>query len=91
MPHSPPPATGSQRGRLRIEAERGLVDCIRAGGELDGFALPTALPNLFLLPRGKSGSVSGEIFLTPGFETLMTHARASYDYVVIDSIPVFAN
>jgi capsular exopolysaccharide synthesis family protein len=83
-----------RRGHLHevvgLSGARGLSDCIREAGRLDEFVLRSALPNLFLLPRGKQTSASSELFLSSNFDQLINEAKAQFEYIVIDTTPVFA-
>ena len=83
-----------RRGRLHklldVVGDPGLAECVKDSGDVTRFARPTSLPNLFVLPRGKAADALGELFLAPGFDLLMQHARAQFDYIVVDSVPVFA-
>lgn len=75
---------------IKAPASPGLAELIQQSGELASFTLPTSFPTLFLLPRGKPNGHSGELFLSPQFGVLLDKARANFDYVIIDSIPIFA-
>lgn len=83
-----------RRGHLHKVVDRrsepGLTDCIQSGGDLKNFVQPTDVPNLSLLARGKFTSGPGEIFLNPAYDRMLATARERYEFVVIDSIPVFA-
>jgi len=83
-----------RRGHLHdlvgLPNESGLSELLTAGGLPNGSIRPTSLPKLSFLGRGKCEHGSGELFLTPTFDTFLEHVRATFDYVVIDSIPVFA-
>lgn len=52
--------------------------------------LHTDLDNLFLVPRGTQEHNASELFLKPAFETFLQAARQDFDFVILDSIPVFA-
>lgn len=52
--------------------------------------LPTDLDHLFLLPRGTINERVGELFLKPAFDKLLQDASNEFEYVIFDSIPVFA-
>jgi len=48
------------------------------------------LPNLFFIARGACPVHPGDLFLSPALDALLKRWRADYDYVVMDSSPVFA-
>lgn len=75
---------------LNTPAEPGLTDCLRNGGDLNRYLQSTSLPTLFLLPRGSRSNQAGEMFLGAAFDRLLQDARQQYDFVVVDTIPVFA-
>jgi Mrp family chromosome partitioning ATPase len=52
--------------------------------------VPTAVPTLFVLPRGKTLSQPSEHLLRDSTEALLTEIYQNYDYVIIDSSPVLA-
>src|SRR5881227_447615 len=52
--------------------------------------VPTAVPNLFILPRGKTLSQPSEHLLRESTEALLREIYNEYDYIVIDSSPVLA-
>jgi Mrp family chromosome partitioning ATPase len=58
--------------------------------DLTHFVVPTSIPNLFLLPCGGPQDRSGELLLGHRLDALLAQARADYDCVIMDSIPVFA-
>lgn len=82
-----------RRGHLHQQfgktAEPGLTNGILQGKELSKLVIETDTHGLFFLPRGKCSS-SGELFLSPRFDKLMEQARQEFDFVILDSIPVFA-
>jgi capsular exopolysaccharide synthesis family protein len=75
---------------LGVSAEPGLAEIL--GGTC---ALETALqsdptPNLSFISRGKSGGHPGDLFLGSGLGPLIARWRREYDFVIIDSSPLFA-
>jgi len=67
-----------------------LTEYINESRNLSDAAIATNIPNLFVLPRGRSNSASSELFLTSRFDQLLKEAVAEFKYVILDSIPVFA-
>jgi Mrp family chromosome partitioning ATPase len=47
------------------------------------------LPNLVFVSRGKSRGNPGDLFVGQAFEQLLSRWRQEFDYVLIDSCPVF--
>lgn len=74
---------------LGLHSGPGLTECVGEGGELSQYVVSTKSKGLFFLPRGKV-STTGELFLSPSFDALIEVARKEFDYVILDSIPVFA-
>lgn len=75
---------------LGLATDPGLAACIRDGGTLPGFTIATRVVGLDLIPRGRGSNDGGQLFLAPSFAKLLENARAAYDFVVVDSMPVFA-
>jgi capsular exopolysaccharide synthesis family protein len=50
----------------------------------------TAVPNLFLLPRGSVLNDPGELFLSQHLDRFIGESAGQYDYVIFDSAPVMA-
>jgi capsular exopolysaccharide synthesis family protein len=71
-------------------ASPGLTELLQNGATLDQSLQTNSLPNLALLPRGARSSHSGELFLSPAFDQLLARLRQQFDYVLLDSSPVFA-
>lgn len=70
--------------------QTGLSDLLRNGGELAGGIVATEHPNLWFIPRGTNVRWTGELFLTESFRRLLSEARSKFDYVILDTVPVFA-
>ncbi len=83
-----------RRGRLHdllgVAGEPGLADLLQDSTAPASFVPLTISPNLFFLPRGKAFPGTGELFLTPAFDALLRQSREQFDYLILDSIPVFA-
>jgi capsular exopolysaccharide synthesis family protein len=75
---------------FELPQEPGFADLLTQGGDLARFVVPTSVPNLSLLPRGKPVGNSGELFLGAGCDRVLAQIREQYDCAIIDSIPVFA-
>lgn len=57
---------------------------------LERFIQTNSLPNFSFIASGSLASNTGELFLGPAFDRVMSHLREQFDYVLIDSSPVFA-
>ena len=57
-----------------------FASCLHANG----------VPNLWFLPRGSSTGHPGDLLLGPALEQVLARCRQEFDYVLIDSSPVFA-
>jgi polysaccharide biosynthesis transport protein len=75
---------------LELPGEPGLSELLQERGETKGIIQRTTLPNLSFLARGGNPINPGELFLGPIFERTLAAWREQYDYVLIDSSPVFA-
>lgn len=81
---------GTAHESLGVNREPGLADHLLKGGGDPLPVLPTAVSGLFAVPAGKRVTNSGELFLGKGFNDLLQQARVDYDFVILDSPPVFA-
>lgn len=81
---------GHIHDRLKLESKPGLSDWLRRPGESRPLLQSTDLENLTFLARGSISHNPGDLFLKPAFDALLTEFRRQFEYVVIDSSPVFA-
>jgi succinoglycan biosynthesis transport protein ExoP len=58
--------------------------------EMAGIAQHSSLPTLFLLPAGKEPELPTELFVSPGFDSVLRKLSNQFDYVLIDSPPILA-
>ncbi len=83
-----------RRGALHklfgLPGETGLTEVLRRETSCSRVVQATVVPNLFLIPRGKSASNAGELFLSPAMALLLKEVQPQYDFVVFDSAPVLA-
>jgi capsular exopolysaccharide synthesis family protein len=68
----------------------GLADALQAPNVQDQVIHINGLPNFAFIPSGVLASNSGDLFLSPAFDQLLARLREEFDYVIIDSSPVFA-
>jgi succinoglycan biosynthesis transport protein ExoP len=91
-----------RRGRLHdlfgLQSKPGvaemLLQALPAPEELDQhlnkFIQSSAMTNLSIIARGSGQRNPGDLFLSNAFDTILGRLRNRYDYIVIDSSPVFA-
>jgi capsular exopolysaccharide synthesis family protein len=75
---------------LKTGCDIGLTDLVLNSGRLESYATETQDANLTFLPRGKSVTDTGELFLRPAFDSFLEQAKQMFHYVIIDSVPIFA-
>jgi succinoglycan biosynthesis transport protein ExoP len=75
---------------LKLHSKPGLSELLRNGDNSDSYVQATDLPNFSFISRGGATHNPGDLFLSPAFDQLLARVRDQYDYVLIDSCPVFA-
>jgi capsular exopolysaccharide synthesis family protein len=81
---------GSLHHLMGLQREPGLVELLSHPDRLEKVVQRNSMANLAFIASGKPSSRSGDLFLGAGFEQVLTRLRDQFDYVVIDSSPVFA-
>jgi capsular exopolysaccharide synthesis family protein len=81
---------GKLHALLDTSREPGLAKLLRRQSGIAECIMPTALPNLFLIPTGEPTNESTELFLSSEFDQLLQQVHKQFDHVIIDSAPVFA-
>jgi capsular exopolysaccharide synthesis family protein len=76
--------------RLNLRSKPGLNELLRQPADLGSFIQATDLPNFSFLSRGSVSRNPGDLFLSPAFDQILAQLREQYDYILIDSSPVFA-
>jgi succinoglycan biosynthesis transport protein ExoP len=82
--------------KLALKSKPGLSELLRqsapAGQLADwrDFLQKTDLENFLFLSRGAVCHSPGDLFLNPVFDQFLEQVRTKFDYVIIDSSPVFA-
>jgi len=83
-----------RRGRLHemfgTRREPGLATLLRQPDRNGESIAPTELPNLSLIPSGEPNNDPSELFLSSEFDRLLEEVQKQFDFVIIDSAPVFA-
>jgi capsular exopolysaccharide synthesis family protein len=83
-----------RKGRLHemmgMQCEPGLFELLHQPDNLDGVIQRNSLQNFAFLSRGKALGHSSDLFLGQAFDQILARLRQQFDYVLIDSSPVFA-
>jgi capsular exopolysaccharide synthesis family protein len=83
-----------RRGRLHellgLRSEPGLSEVLAGSTRLEDALQTNSRPNLSFLARGSNIKNPGDAFLGPELDRTLALWRAQFDFVVIDSCPVFA-
>jgi succinoglycan biosynthesis transport protein ExoP len=75
---------------LGLQRQPGLAELLRQPGDLEKVIQKDSLLNFSFISSGTVSSNSGDLFIGPAFDELLTQLRQQFDYVLIDSSPVFA-
>ena len=81
---------GTLHNRFNLQAGTGLSEALSQNTDWRPAVQDTEVPNLRLLPRGKTTQRSSEMFIGPIMEKFLQDANKEYDYVLIDTAPVMA-
>jgi capsular exopolysaccharide synthesis family protein len=82
--------TGALHESLGLASGPGLAELRTHGGDRTALAVPTSVPNLYFIPRGTPSCDCGELFVCPELDQLLSELSQRFDYILIDSAPVFA-
>ena len=75
---------------LGFKNEVGLADLLSGKCELEQATQANCLPNLSFIARGKCEGNPGDLLTSPLLDQLLARWTRDYDYVLLDSSPVFA-
>lgn len=75
---------------MGMQREPGLAELLRQPGDLEKIIQRDSVPNLAFIARGSHLSNPGDVFLEAAFDQVLSRLREQFDYVVIDSSPIFA-
>ncbi len=75
---------------LKLPSKPGLSELLRENEDPGKFVQATDLPDFAFLARGSTSRNPGDLFLSPAFDRMLARFRQKYDFVLIDSSPVFA-
>jgi polysaccharide biosynthesis transport protein len=76
---------------LGTNREPGLTDLLQHPEDLDNILQRNCSPNLWFISCGWTVSRPGDLFVGPAVELLFARLRQQFDFVVIDTSPVFAS
>ena len=83
-----------RRGALRetfgISSRIGFSEVLKQEVNWSEVVVPTSIPSLFILPRGKTLSQPSEHLLRDSTDVLLKEIYSHYEYIVIDSSPILA-
>jgi succinoglycan biosynthesis transport protein ExoP len=75
---------------LNLQSEPGLAELLHHTCDPAKAIQTDSLPNFAFISRGKCSGNPGDLFLGSGLDQVLARWRQEYDYVVIDSSPLFA-
>lgn len=81
---------GSLHRLLKLQAEPGLAELLLHLPDASRVIQADSTPNLSFIACGSHSGNPGDLFLDSELDELMTQWRSAYDFVVIDSSPLFA-
>ncbi len=67
---------------------KGVSDCIAAGGQFEDFRQATGQEGLDLFPSGPVAPNPSELLTSEKMKSMLTELREVYDYILIDTPPV---
>jgi len=76
---------------LGMKREPGLTDLLQHPEDLEKIIQSNCTPNLSFISRGWTVSRPGDLFVGPELEQVLVRLRQQFDFVVIDTSPVFAS
>jgi capsular exopolysaccharide synthesis family protein len=75
---------------MGLQRKPGLGEFLRQEADLEKIIQADSLPGLFFIARGSNLNNPGDFFLGRKLDELLARLRQQFDYVLIDSCPVFA-
>jgi capsular exopolysaccharide synthesis family protein len=75
---------------LGLQRMPGLAELLWQTDDLEKVIQRDSLTNLSFIPRGASLCNPGDLLLGPALDQILTRLRQQFDYVLIDSSPLFA-
>lgn len=81
---------GCLHKKLGKSVRPGFRDLLQEPATFAGSIQTNGVPNLWFLSRGSGRGHPGDLLLGPALEQVLARCRQEFDYVLIDSPPVFA-
>ena len=81
---------GQLHEMLGLHAAPGLVELLQHPADLESFIQVNSTQNFAFLSRGTALGHTSDLFLGMVFDQVLAQMRQKFDYVLIDSSPVFA-
>ncbi|MGA2245984.1 MAG: polysaccharide biosynthesis tyrosine autokinase [Verrucomicrobiota bacterium] len=75
---------------LKLRSKPGFSELLRQGDGAENCIQATDLPDFSFVSRGSIARNPGDLFLSPAFEPILKRFRDCFDFVLVDSSPVFA-
>jgi polysaccharide biosynthesis transport protein len=75
---------------IGLKREPGLAEALTGDGDTSAFIQTNCITNLDFIGTGVVSRHSGDLLLDGRFDRLLKLLRGRYDYIVLDSSPVFA-
>lgn len=75
---------------LQLENERGVLDHIEKGADLDSVIIKEVYPNLDVLPTGGKSKNPTQVMNSAKYEAMFAELRDRYDRIVVDTPPLAA-
>jgi capsular exopolysaccharide synthesis family protein len=75
---------------LGLEQQPGLSHLLSVPADADKVFQTNSLPNLWFIGCGERLNNPGDQFLGPALDQLLSRWRSQFDYVLVDSSPIFA-
>jgi len=73
-----------------FKRKKGVTEYLVRGGDLEHYALPTAVENLFVMPAGAVPPNPSELLHSQRFQEMLAELRRRFDFVIFDSPPITA-
>jgi len=81
---------GRQHESLGLKCEPGLVELLHQPDHLDQIVQRDSMENFAFLSHGNAAGHTSDLFLGGAFDEVLARMRRQFDYVLLDSCPVFA-
>jgi capsular exopolysaccharide synthesis family protein len=82
--------TGTLHDALGLPSEPGLGQLLSHKNGYASLTIPSGVSNLHFIPRGTISDACGELFVSSELEQLLAELSPNYNFVLLDTAPVFA-